>query len=108
MSLPGTGIECDDDISSQTVFEKFKLVTSARGSRNAGIECWRILSIVLHQGISLDGIGLSSLDCGKQVTNVEAEEQEVWRGGLGWCHKTIDIVSAYSGTMSKSVAGSQD
>jgi len=65
MSLPGTGVECDDDISSQTFFEKFELVTPARGSRNARIESWRVLLIVLHQGISLEGIGLSSLDCGK-------------------------------------------
>lgn len=65
MSLPGTGIECDNDISSQTVFEKFKLVASARGSRSGGIEGWRVFSIVPHQGVSLDGIGLSSLDCGK-------------------------------------------
>ena len=60
MGLSSSGIECDDDISSQAVFEKFKLVTSARGGRSAGIEGWCILSIVLHQGISLDGIELSA------------------------------------------------
>jgi len=65
MSLPRTGVECDDDISSQTFFEKFELVTPARGSRNVGIEGWRVLFIVLHQGISLEGIRLSSLDCRK-------------------------------------------
>jgi len=65
MSLPRTSVKCDDNISSQTFFEKFELVIPARGSRNTGIEGWRVLPIVLHQGISLEGIGLSSLDRGK-------------------------------------------
>ena len=80
MGLSSSGIECDDDISSQTFFEKFELVVPASGGCNVGIEGCCLLFIVLHQGVSLDGIGLAFSESWKRGVDIEAEAQKVWRG----------------------------